>query len=117
MSLNYTVRYCAITVSDVISFMDWMPFYKVKEFRSAAAAEESNRIVVLYEEGLDPETIQGAVQAIASADTLIIGGGMSYTFSKAHGYDKPLYRARLMAGALYLVEKERPCGRDSFHFH
>lgn len=30
--------------------------------------------VVLYEEGLDPETIQGAVQAIASADTLIIGG-------------------------------------------
>ena len=44
MSLNYTVRYCAITVSDVISFMDWMPFYKVKEFRSAAAAEESNRM-------------------------------------------------------------------------
>lgn len=30
--------------------------------------------VVLYEEGLDPETIQGAVQAIGRADTLIIGG-------------------------------------------
>ncbi|WP_334159736.1 NAD-dependent protein deacylase [Muricomes intestini] len=30
--------------------------------------------VVLYEEGLDPETIEGAVQAIANADTLIIGG-------------------------------------------
>lgn len=30
--------------------------------------------VVLYEEGLDPETIQGAVQAISRADTLIIGG-------------------------------------------
>ena len=30
--------------------------------------------VVLYEEGLDPKTIQGAVEAIASADTLIIGG-------------------------------------------
>lgn len=30
--------------------------------------------VVLYEEGLDQKTIQGAVQAIASADTLIIGG-------------------------------------------
>lgn len=30
--------------------------------------------VVLYEEGLDPGTIQGAVDAIASADTLIIGG-------------------------------------------
>ena len=30
--------------------------------------------VVLYEEGLDPATIQGAVQAIGQADTLIIGG-------------------------------------------
>lgn len=30
--------------------------------------------VVLYEEGLDPETIQGAVQAISRADALIIGG-------------------------------------------
>lgn len=30
--------------------------------------------VVLYEEGLDPATIQGAVQAITKADTLIIGG-------------------------------------------
>lgn len=30
--------------------------------------------VVLYEEGLDPNTIQGAVDAIATADTLIIGG-------------------------------------------
>ena len=30
--------------------------------------------VVLYEEGLDQATIQGAVQAIAEADVLIIGG-------------------------------------------
>ena len=30
--------------------------------------------VVLYEEGLDPKTIQGAVEAIAAANTLIIGG-------------------------------------------
>ena len=30
--------------------------------------------VVLYEEGLDQNVIQGAVEAIASADTLIIGG-------------------------------------------
>ena len=30
--------------------------------------------VVLYEEGLDPDVIQGAVSAIKSADTLIIGG-------------------------------------------
>jgi len=30
--------------------------------------------VVLYEEGLDDEVVNGAVRAIASADTLIIGG-------------------------------------------
>ncbi len=30
--------------------------------------------VVLYEEGLDSKTIRGAVEAIAAADTLIIGG-------------------------------------------
>lgn len=30
--------------------------------------------VVLYEEGLDEQTIEGAVRAIAAADTLIIGG-------------------------------------------
>lgn len=30
--------------------------------------------VVLYEEGLDQDTIQGAVRAISQADTLIIGG-------------------------------------------
>ena len=30
--------------------------------------------VVLYEEGLDDSTIRGAVNAIANADTLIIGG-------------------------------------------
>ena len=30
--------------------------------------------VVLYEEGLDSRTIQGAVGAITEADTLIIGG-------------------------------------------
>ena len=30
--------------------------------------------VVLYEEGLDQNVIRGAVEAIASADTLIIGG-------------------------------------------
>lgn len=30
--------------------------------------------VVLYEEGLDAKTIDGAIKAIASADTLIIGG-------------------------------------------
>ncbi len=30
--------------------------------------------VVLYEEGLDPDVMEGAVKAIAAADTLIVGG-------------------------------------------
>ncbi|WP_294497574.1 NAD-dependent protein deacylase [uncultured Gemmiger sp.] len=30
--------------------------------------------VVLYEEGLDPDTLEGAVRAIAAADLLIVGG-------------------------------------------
>ena len=30
--------------------------------------------VVLYEEGLDPDTLEGAVKAIAAADLLIVGG-------------------------------------------
>ena len=30
--------------------------------------------VVLYEEGLDQETVEGAVHAIAQADLLIVGG-------------------------------------------
>ena len=29
---------------------------------------------MLYQEGLDDKTVEGAVQAIANADTLIIGG-------------------------------------------
>ena len=42
--------------------------------------------VVLYEEGLDEETMENAVHAIRGADTLIVGGGMAYTFFKAQGY-------------------------------
>ena len=34
--------------------------------------------VVLYEEGLDEETIRGAVEAIASADMLLIGGTFNF---------------------------------------
>ena len=41
--------------------------------------------VVLYEEGLDEQVIRGTIRAISEADTLIIGGGMAYTFSKARG--------------------------------
>lgn len=49
----------------------------VKKCKGVPVCECGGRIkpdVVLYEEGLDQDTIQGAVRAIASADTLIIGG-------------------------------------------
>ena len=50
----------------------------------------------------------------ADGSATVSDGAFSYTFSKANGYDKPLYRARLMAGALYLVEKRGPV--DGTHF-
>ncbi len=49
----------------------------VKEYNGVPGCECGGMIrpdVVLYEEGLDQDTIQGAVRAIAQADTLIIGG-------------------------------------------
>ena len=49
----------------------------VKEHSGVPRCEGGGMIkpdVVLYEEGLDQATIQGAVRAIAEADTLIIGG-------------------------------------------
>lgn len=41
--------------------------------------------VVLYEEGLDEETVSGAIQAIRKADTLIVGG-TSLTVYPAAGF-------------------------------
>ena len=39
-------------------FMDWMPFYKVKEFRSVAAAEESNRMSYYMKKDLMKKTLK-----------------------------------------------------------
>ena len=50
----------------------------------------------------------------ADGSAVVSDGAFSFTFTKAHGYDKPLYRARLMAGALYLAEKRGPV--DGTHF-
>lgn len=47
---------------------------KAKVFRNAPGGGVVKPDVVLYEEGLDEETIRGAVEAIASADMLLIGG-------------------------------------------
>lgn len=60
--------------------MDCHKFYSagfIKEARGIPLCECGGIIkpdVVLYDEGLDGEKIQGAVQAITKADTLIIGG-------------------------------------------
>ena len=50
--------------------------------------------VVLYEEGLDEETIRGAVEAIASADMLLIGGTFSRSLSGSRIY-RLFQRSRL----------------------
>lgn len=56
-------------------------FFEVQYVRDAEGVPHCNNCggrikpdVVLYEEGLDSGTLTGAVQAISSADTLIIGG-------------------------------------------
>lgn len=61
--------------------MDCHAFYDaqyVKQSEGIPRCEKCGGIikpdVVLYEEGLDSETIQGAVRAIAGADMMIIGG-------------------------------------------
>ena len=61
--------------------MDCHAFYDaqyVKQSEGIPRCEKCGGIikpdVVLYEEGLDSETIQGAVRAIADADMMIIGG-------------------------------------------
>lgn len=55
-------------------------FYPMEYIKSAAGIPRCDcggvikPDVVLYEEGLDGDTVNGAVRAIAAADTLIIGG-------------------------------------------
>ncbi len=61
--------------------MDCHTFYDAEYVKNAEGIPRCKKCggiikpdVVLYEEGLDSETIQGAVRAIADADMLIIGG-------------------------------------------
>lgn len=61
--------------------MDCHAFYDAKEVKEAEGVPHCKKCggivkpdVVLYEEGLDSEVIQGAVGAIREADMLIIGG-------------------------------------------
>ena len=73
--MNFTEAFCGITVWTVIRFI--MPQY-VKNAEGIPRCEKCGGMikpdVVLYEEGLDPATISGAVRAISEADMLIIGG-------------------------------------------
>lgn len=61
--------------------MDCHTFYDAEYVKNAEGIPRCKKCggiikpdVVLYEEGLDSQTIQGAVRAIADADMLIIGG-------------------------------------------
>lgn len=61
--------------------MDCHTFYNAEYVKNAEGIPRCKKCggiikpdVVLYEEGLDSQTIQGAVRAIADADMLIIGG-------------------------------------------
>lgn len=61
--------------------MDCGAFYDADYVTSATGVPKCDKCggvvkpdVVLYEEGLDDETINGAIKAISEADTLIIGG-------------------------------------------
>lgn len=56
------------------------------------------------------ETVSVAKDGTAS----VHDGTWSYTFRDTVGYDKPEYRARLMAGALYVAETRGPV--DESHF-
>lgn len=58
--------------------------------------------VVLYEEGLDSRTIQGAVQAISEADMLIIGGTSLAVYPAASFID--YFRGKY----LVLINKSQP---------
>lgn len=55
-------------------FYGFDDIYHMKEVPTCQCGGVIKPDVVLYEEGLDQETIQKSVQAIANADVLIIGG-------------------------------------------
>lgn len=70
----------------------------VKEFQGAPLCECGGLIkpdVVLYEEGLNQGVIQGAVEAISGADTLIIGGTSLVVYPAAGFID--YFRGRHLA--------------------
>ena len=62
--------------------------------------------VVLYEEGLDQETIQGAVSAISHADVLIIGGTSLVVYPAAGLID-------YFNGSKLVVINKSPTSRDA----
>ena len=68
--------------------------------------------VALYEEGLDEQVLSGAVSAIRRADTLIIGGGMAFTFLKAQGKEigKSLCEAEKLDFAAKMLDEAAKLG-------
>ena len=80
--------------------MDCHTFYDAEYVKNAEGIPRCEKCggmikpdVVLYEEGLDPATISGAVRAISEADMLIIGG-TSLVVYPAAGFICLLYTSR-----------------------
>ena len=63
---------------------------------------------------LEPLHITPTVIVDKEGGAKVVDGTWSYSFTKTIASDKPEYRARLMAGALYLVKKRGPV--DESHF-
>lgn len=58
--------------------------------------------------------ITPAVTVNKDGSAQVVDGAWTYSFTKTVAHDKPEYRARLMAGALYLVKQHKPV--DDTHF-
>ena len=86
---------------------------KAKVFRNAPGGASMNQMVVLYEEGLDEETIRGAVEAIASADMLLIGG-TSLVVYPAAGFIDYFRGSRLAVINKSETAKNNPIRTDDF---
>jgi len=63
---------------------------------------------------LEPLHITPTVVLNKDGSAQVVDGSWNYRFTQTVGHDKPEYRARLMAGALYLVKKHKPI--DDSHF-
>ena len=77
MCWSFMEAFCAITVSVAINFNDAQYILNSEGIPRCSCGGMIKPDVVLYEEGLDSDTLNRAVRAIAEADVLIIGGNIA----------------------------------------